>query len=94
MAVGFGCYEQMPFRFLGLDALFSGLRELIVLAEEDAEAERIRVARAGVSLCKEVVVGQVARLRAKYPGVRFPVVTVRTRAMLLHSMASIEEGAI
>jgi hypothetical protein len=44
LAVGFGCYEQAPFRVLGLDApFFSGLRELIVVAKEVAEAERIRV---------------------------------------------------
>jgi hypothetical protein len=85
----------MSFRFLGLDApLFSGLRELIVLAEEDAEAQRIRVPRAGVSLCEERVAGQLARLTAEYPGVRFPVVKVTTEAMFLQSMASIEEGVI
>jgi 2EXR family len=88
LAVDFGCYEQVTFRLLGLDAPFlGGLKELVVIAEEDAEAERIGVLDAGVSRCREAVAAQVARLRVKHPRVRFPVVAVMTQAILLQSMA-------
>jgi hypothetical protein len=95
LAVDFGCYEQVTFRLLGLDApFFGGLRELIVVVKEDPEAERIRVLDARVSRCREAVAGQVASLRAKHPGVGFPVVTVMTQAMLLQSMALTEGSEI
>jgi hypothetical protein len=96
LAVDFGCYEQVPFRrLLGLDApFFGGLRELIVVAKKDAEAERIPVLDAGVSRCREAVAGQVARLRAEHPGVELPVVTVVTQAMLLQSMVLTDESEI
>ena len=87
LAVDFGCYEQVPFRLLGLDApFFGGLRELIVVAKEDADA--------GVSRCREAVAAQVARLRAKHSGVEFPVVTVVTLAMLLRSKVLTDESEI
>jgi hypothetical protein len=89
LAVSFECYEMMPRWFLGLHApFFSGLTELIIVAEEDAEAERIRVPRAGVSACRKSMADVVRRVRAGHPSARVPTVKVMTDAMLNQSMAS------
>lgn len=48
LAIDLATFEQMPFQCLGYEApFFSGLVELIVVAEEDDEALRIQVKRAG-----------------------------------------------
>jgi hypothetical protein len=56
---------------------------LIVVAEEDDEALRIQVERAGISMARRGIEDQIRRYKEESPEVRFPAVKVMTEAMLI-----------
>lgn len=72
----------MPFRLLGYgDGFFSGLKELIVVVEENDEGELIR---RDISVAPKFIQEQIKDYKQESPDIKFPVVKVMMEAMLVN----------
>jgi hypothetical protein len=84
LAIPFETFEEIAFERIGNEAqLFTGLKELIVIAREDDEAGRIGRLTSGISRAEVDIPGEILWGKEEYPDIRFLAVKVMTEAMLV-----------